>query len=202
MDYPSNSNKSKEENRQTVAPVVSEPAVVRKSRKKNKLLHMIFAQDFVDIKKGLVTEWIAPKIKDLSWSLIQAGIDTVQNAMKMMVYEDYKPVDRAKLPAERCSYSNYYPQQNRPVPTMTSEVNYDEFIYKTFGEADAVLTELKNLISRSRCATVLDLYNLSKVATSNYTLQDWGWTDLSFAEVKQSQDGYIIALPKARSLPR
>ena len=202
MDYPSNSNKSKEENRQTVAPVVSEPAVARKSRKKNKLLHMIFAQDFVDIKKGLVTEWIAPKIKDLSWSLIQAGIDTVQNAMKMMVYEDYKPVDRAKLPAERYSYSNYYPQQNRPVPTMTSEVNYDEFIYKTFGEADAVLTELKNLISRSRCATVLDLYNLSKVATSNYTLQDWGWTDLSFAEVKQSQDGYIIALPKARSLPR
>mgnify|MGYP007070083110 CR=1 FL=1 len=77
MDYPSNSNKSKEEKKQQLAPVVSDPVTVRK-KKNNKLLRMIFAQDFVDIKQGLVTEWIAPKAKDLVWSFIQAGIDTFQ----------------------------------------------------------------------------------------------------------------------------
>lgn len=204
-DYPANSNKSKEE-KQPLKPVVDKPAMVRK-KKTSKLMKLIFAQDFNDIKQGLYTEYIEPKAKDLSWSFIQAGIDLVTNAFRMMVYPDYKPVDRTKLPAERYSYTNYYtysqPYANRPAPTMTSEVNYDEFTYPTRGEAEAVLTELKNQIARCRCATVLDLYNLSNVTTSNYTLQDWGWTDLNFAEVRQSPEGgYMIALPKAKMLQR
>lgn len=206
-EYPSNSNKSKEDSKALVKPVVESPVSVRKKRN-NKLLKLIFAQDFNDIKSGLIKEYVEPKAKDLSWSFIQAGIDLVTNAFRMMVYEDYKPVDRGKLPAERYSYSNYYsypysqPYANRPAPTMASELNYDEFTYSSRGEAEAVLTELKNLIARCRCATVLDLYNLSNVSTSNYTFQDWGWTDLNFAEVRQSPQGYIIALPKAKMLPR
>jgi len=200
-NYPSNSNKSKEENKKALDAVVSKQPTVRK-KKNNKLLRMIFAQDFRDIEQGLMTQWVAPKIKDLSWSFIQAAIDTVTNAVRMMVYSDYKPVDRSKLPAERYSYSNYYQQQATPKPTMATQLDYDEFTYPTYGEADAVLTELKNQIARCRVATVLDMYNLSKVPTSNYTLQDWGWQNLDFAEVRQAEEGYIITLPKAKILPR
>ena len=203
-EYPANSNKSKDET-QPLKPVVDKPAAVRK-KKTNKFLRLIFAQDFNDIKAGLITQYLEPKAKDLSWAFIQAGIDLVTNAFRMMVYEDYKPIDRSKLPAERYSYNNYYtysqPYNNRPAPTMTSELNYDEFTYPTRGEAEAVLTELKNQIVRCRCATVLDLYNLSNVSTSNYTFQDWGWTDLNFAEIRQGPEGYMIALPKAKPLPR
>ena len=201
-EYPSNSNKSKEEAKPQLQPVVEKPAGVRKKRQ-SKLLKIFFEQDFNDIKQGLYTEYVEPKMKDLTWSFIQAGIDTVMNAMRMMVYKDYHPVDRSKIPAERYSYSNYYSSSTpRPAPTMASEVNYDEFIYATRGEAEAVLQELKNQIARCRCATVLDLYNVSNVSTSNYTLQDWGWTDLSFAEIRQNSEGYLIALPKAKLLPR
>lgn len=200
-NYPSNSNKSKEENKKALDAVVAQPATVRK-KKNNKLLRMIFAQDFRDIEQGLMTQWVAPKIKDLSWSFIQACIDTVTNAAKMMVYTDYKPVDRSKLPADRYSYSNYYSNQAAPKPTMATDISYDEFTYPTYGEAEAVLTELRNQIARCRVATVLDMYNLSKVATSNYTLQDWGWQNLDFAEVRQGEGGYIITLPKAKILPR
>ena len=214
-DYPSNSNKSKEE-RRAPDPVVSNAPAVRKKRN-NKLLRTIFAQDINDIKQELVTGYIDPKIKDLAWSIIQGTIDILTNACKMMVYKDYKPVDRAKIPAERYSYSAYYSQPvgtATPRPTMSTEINYDEFVYPDFGEADAVLTEMKNLIAgQYRCATVLDLYSLSRVSTSNYTLQNYGWTNLDFAEVRQSPDlvpdpkdptkmvrGYIIALPKAKPL--
>ena len=85
---------------------------------------------------------------------------------------------------------------------MATDISYDEFTYPTYGEAEAVLTELRNQIARCRVATVLDMYNLSKVATSNYTLQDWGWQNLDFAEVRQGEGGYIITLPKAKILPR
>lgn len=206
-DYPSNSNKSKEEE-QKVQPVVVNPVGVRNKKKKSKLLKMIFRQDFKDIKPGLVTSYVEPKVQDIAWSFIQAGIDLVTNALRMMVYEDYKPTDRAKLPADRYTYSNYYSSSvPRPAPTMTSELNYDEFTYTTKAEADVVLAELKNLIARTKAASVLDLYNLSKVSTSNYTLQNWGWTNLDFAEVKQTYDEdhrivYVINLPKAMSLGR
>ena len=207
-EYPTNSNKAKEEARK-VEPVVVNPVGVRK-KKKNKLLKMIFRQDFKDVKPGLVTDYVEPKVQDIAWSFIQAGIDLVTNALRMMVYEDYRPTDRAKLPAERYSYSNYYSSsapRPAPAPTMTDELNYDEFTYRTKGEADVVLAELKNLIQTTRAASVLDLYNLSKVTTTNYTLQNWGWTNLDFAEVKKTFDEdhrivYVINLPKASSLPR
>lgn len=209
-EYPANSNKSKEEaKQQPLKPVVNKPAEVRKKKKDNKFLRMIFAQDFKDIEQGLITDYIEPKIRDLSWEVIRTAIETVSNAFRMMVYKDYKPVPNAKLPTNTYTYNNYYSNAytTRPAPTMTSEVNYDEFTYPTRGDAEAVLTELKNQIVRCRCATVLDLYNLSNVSTSNYALQDWGWTDLGFAEIRQTlnedhQIVYIIALPKAKMLPR
>ena len=210
-EYPANSNKSKEEAKQPLKPVVDQPAKVRK-KKENKLLRLVFAQDFKDIEQGLFEGFIEPKIKDLSWSLIQAAIDTVMNAFRMMVYKDYKPAPTTKLPANTYTYNNYYSSSaaaynNKPAPSMASELSYDEFTYPTRGDAEAVLTELKNQIVRCRCATVLDLYNLSNVTTTNYTLQDWGWTDLGFAEVRQTlsddhQIVYMIAMPKAKPLQR
>ena len=205
-DYPPNSNKSKEEER-NVDPVVINPVGVRK-KKDNKFLRMIFRQDFKDIKPGLITDYVEPKVQDLAWSFIQASIDTVTNALRMMVYKDFRPTNSSRVPAERYSYSNYYSSSSpRPAPTMESEVNYDEFTYYTKSEADAVLFELKNLIARTKYASVLDLYNLSKVSTSNYTLQNWGWTNLDFAEVRQCFDEdhrtvYMIVLPKAKYIPR
>ena len=89
----------------------------------------------------------------------------------------------------------------------TESVSYDEFEYPTEKEAVDVLQGLKDLIVRCKAATVLDLYGLSKISTSNYPLQNWGWTNLDFVEVKSttSDDGrivYILTLPKAVMLPR
>lgn len=215
-EYPTNSNKSKEESREkgkNLAPVVDEPAAVRVKRKPNKFLKLIFKQDLNDIRAGLVKEYIEPKTRELSWSFIQAGIDLVTNTLRMMVYPDYKPTTTVpKLPAERYTYNNYYTSSsqayaNRAAPSMASEVSYDEFTYPTSEKAQMVLNELKNQIDACRYASVLDLYQLSKVSTSNYTLQDWGWTDLSFSEVRQTvnEEGqyvYIITLPKAKHLQR
>ena len=210
-EYPSNSNKSKSEGQppeqDKVAPVVTNPVGIKKKRN-NKFLRMIFRQDFKDVKQGIVTDYLEPTVQNLAWAFIQAGIDGITNILCMMVYEDYRPLEKNRLPAERYSYNNYYSSSSpRPAPTMTSEINYDEFTYWTRGEAEAVLNELKNLIARCKWASVLDLYNLSKVSTSNYTLQDWGWENLDFAEIHQAYDEdrrlvYTISLPKAKMIPR
>lgn len=220
-DYPANSSKSKEPQKQeenvrsNLKPVVDAPAKVWK-KKENKLLRAIFAQDLKDVLPSLLSEFVEPKIKDLSWAFIQAGIDAVTNCFRMMVYKDYRPVDRAKTTTDRYSYSSYYNSSSynnsrpKPAPVQTTsekEVNYDEFTYPTGAIAETILLEMRNQIDRCGAASVLDLYALSDVSTANYALQDWGWTNLNFAEVRQTidEDGkvvYIIALPKAKPLPR
>lgn len=203
-DYPANSAKSKQEakeNRKNLQPVVTEPVNIRPKR--NKVLRLLFKNDFQDIRKGLTEDYVYPKIQELTWAFVQACIDGVSNTLKMMIYDNYRPTTRSSTPTDRYSYSKYYGDQAvRPAPSMTTEINYDEFSYTDRGNAEAVLRELQNLIVTTKAASVLDLYNLSNVPTSNYTLQDWGWTDLSFAEVRSQGDEYIIALPKAKPLKR
>lgn len=199
-DCPSNSNKSKED-KKNLTPVVNNPVKVRK--KSNRLLRTIFARDLKDVQQEIRTGYIEPKVKDLVWQFIQAGLDIISNAFKMTIYENYKPSDKPKTPAERYSYSNYYNQAAPMRPTMTTEINYDEFIYKSKKEADDVLAGLKDLIAGEyRQATVHDMYYLSQQPTDNYTLQYYGWTNLDFAEVQQTDGGYIINLPKAKPLSR
>lgn len=211
-DYPANSAKSKQEakekEQQDLKPTI--PEGVRIKPKKSKLFRAIFKQDFQDIRKGLINDYVYPKTQELAWSFIQACIDTVTNAMKMMIFENYKPTTgTTKSTPSGYSYSGYYNSQaNKPVPTMSTEIDYDEFTYVDRGKAEEILYELRNLIATTKSASVLDLYNLSQVGTSNYTLQNWGWTDLSFAEIREQWDSdaqktvYYIALPKARPLKK
>ena len=207
-NYPSNSNKSKETvPAKKLDSVVSAPAVPRK-KKKEKFLPVIFEQDFNDIKLGLYNEWIKPKIRAYAWSLFEGMIDTVKNTIRMMMYENYKPSE-SKPANNGYSYSSIYNSNQNPTMSKPKEISYDEFQYPTYGEAERVRRGLIEQIERCKVATVLDMYQLSQVDTSNYTLQDWGWTNLDFAEIKQipeaeSPNGfvYIITMPKAKPLPR
>lgn len=205
-EYPSNSNKSKEEQK-IPAPVVNSIPTARKKKPEKKLFRMIFAQDFKDIKQGLIKDWIEPQVRNLAWNYVQFLIDTVKNGVKMMMYDNYKPTEKSNIPASNYSYSNYYkPAVVAPRPN-TESVSYDEFEYPTEKEAADVLNGLRDLIARCKAASVLDLYGLSHISTSNYTLQNWGWTNLDFVEIRTttSDDGrivYYLTLPKATMLQR
>ena len=215
-EYPSNSNKSKNEIKMRDPVVKNVPTVGKQvtteEKEKDGLLRMIFAQDFKDIKKGLIEQWIQPQVKNLAWNYIQFLIDTVKNGVKMMMYDNYRPTEKSNSPASTYTYSNYYQpsvatQSTTKHQSNTDTINYDEFEYPTEKEARDVLQELRNLIEISKAASVLDLYGFSKMSTANYALQNWGWTNLDHADVVQtvSDDGrvvYVITLPKAQMLPR
>ena len=206
-EYPPNSNKSKQENsgRKIPEAIVDIAPPVRK-KKENKYLRLLFAQDFKDIKDDLVKEYVEPKAKELFWSFIQAQIDYVTNALRMMVYKGYKPVDKSKLPAERYSYNNYYtsPSAAPRAPSMETEINYDEFKYGSEAKAKEVLNALKGLIVTNGAVSVLDLYRLSNVTTSNYAIDNYGWTNLDFVETRfvndGEQSGWVLNLPRAKPL--
>ena len=46
--------------------------------------------------------------------------------------------------------------------------------------------------------SVADMYSIAEVSNDNYTLNKWGWTDISGAKVVPvSGGGYSIKMPRA-----
>lgn len=209
MDFPSNSNKSRQDNApipQSADPLVTNPTKVRVKRPS--LFRMIFEQDFRDIKDGLLKEYIKPRVKDIAYSMFEAALNTIDNSIQMMIYENVRPGYRGSVvnKSGQVPYNKISTQSRPYSPTSVSaSYNYNEVIYVTYGEADAVLTAMKEWIASYGSVSVARYYDFSNYQGSqrSYTDNDYGWTDLSFATApKKIPEGFILELGRAKALPK
>lgn len=94
--------------------------------------------------------------------------------------------------------------KDRPKPNLTETAYFpDPIIYDTKGDAETVLHELKNRLEAYPYVTVYDVYKLSGIKTSNWTMHNcvYCWDSLDGATVKRSSDGkYYIDLPGAKPI--
>lgn len=77
--------------------------------------------------------------------------------------------------------------------------NFDEIVLETRGEAEEVLSHLVDLTLDYGMASVADLYDLVDIP-SNFTDNNFGWTDLRNASVSRVRGGYLINLPRVQAL--
>lgn len=60
-----------------------------------------------------------------------------------------------------------------------------------------VLTGMQDVLDQVHFVTIQDMITIAKKTTTNYTLGDWGWNDLSRAMVRRAGNGmYYIDLPR------
>lgn len=209
MEYPSNSNKDKQNNLPaptSAEPVVANPTKIR--QKRPSLFRMIFEQDFKDIKDGLIKEYIKPRLKDIAYGIFESALNTVDNSIQMMIYENVRPGYHSNTvgrPAQT-PYNKISTQARTVSPTtVTSSYNYNEILYTSYGEADAVLTTMKEWIQDYGAVSVARYYDFSNYHGSqrSYTDNDYGWYDLSgVIQPKKIPEGFIIELGRAKALPK
>lgn len=77
--------------------------------------------------------------------------------------------------------------------------DFDRFIFTSKGEAEDVLAHLVDMTIEYGEATVRSFYELSNLE-SDYTDDNYGWTNLRDAYVDRTRDGYVIAFPPTRPL--
>lgn len=188
-EYPSNSHKSKENNDISsikIDPVVKAPAKTKKRSKLWKLADMFVPDDVKDIRSYIEEDVIVPAIKK--------GIQESVNAF-LYGKGGAKSKD-SSLSAHRVSYRSYYdePERRSPVP---SRGGYDmnDIIFEDRGDAEQVLDSLYDLLHRYKLVTVATLCELSNVKSTSEDY-NYGWTDLSRAEVIRVYNGYTIRLPR------
>lgn len=197
-NYRPNSHKYKTEQRENEAEQKRVEKVVTgavKTKKKNeirKLADVFIAEDARNVKSYVLIDILVPAIK-------KAVSDIVTNGIDMILYGGSNPNGK-KAGSSKISYTNYYDRRDdhhRPSSATTrARFDYDDIIFSSRGEAEAVREEMNNVIERYGFVTVADMYDMAELSQP-YTSNKYGWTSIRTAEVVRVRDGYILKLPKA-----
>lgn len=192
--YQSNSHKSKElvneaqpatDEKRKVEKVVTGTVRTKKKSGFGKVFKNIVSEDARDIKTYLVSDIIVPTIKK-----------TISDTVDMILFGGSR---KNRSTASRVSYRSYYddPRDTRDSRPLASSIsyNYDDIVVDSRGDAEAVLSQMNDILDTYKIVSVADLYDLVGL-TGNYTDNKYGWTNLSSAEVVRVRDGYKIDLPR------
>ena len=197
MGYPSNSHKSKEENRslarteeKRVEKVVKGAVKTKKKGGVSKLADIFINEDVSNVKSYILMDVLIPATKKAISDIITNGIDMIL----------YGGNGRGGRPSGgRSSYVNYssYSRDERPRDSRhNTRFDYDDIIFQTRGEAIEVRDQMEDLIAHFGHVTVADLYDMADL-TAPYTANKYGWMNVRNVEPVRVRDGYILKLPRA-----
>lgn len=196
---PSNSHKSKEQERQQyskpekkIEPVVSGKATVKKKSGIVRLADVFLPEDVSSVKEYILVDVIIPKIKNMLHDIGSEAWDS---------FWGISGRSGSRGTASKVSYVSYdqYSQDKHPETPRRSGVNYEEIVFPTRGDAESVYDRMAELCDTFNAVSVADMYELADVPNDNYTLNKYGWTSMEGAQViRLSGGGFSIKMPKAR----
>ena len=126
--------------------------------------------------------------------------DTVSETIHMLLYNG-ESSRRNQNNATRIAYGGFY---GKPVQTTGSRtrsaLDYDDILFDTRGDAEAVLTQMEEIIARYQFCSVADYFDLAGL-NAPYTSSKYGWTSVRNADIIRAREGgYVIKLPRAMPL--
>lgn len=198
-EYKPNSHKYRESQQQTAATeekrvekVVKGAVKTKKKGEVRKLAEVFVPGDVKNVKSYVVMDVLVPAIK-------KAISDIVTNGIDMILYGETGR-SRKRSSSDYVSYSRYSDSKRDDRHTSREATrprfDYDDIIYESRGEAEAVLEQMLDVIDRYKFITVGDMYDMAGLPQP-YTSNKYGWTSLRTAETVRTRDGYTIKLPKA-----
>lgn len=198
-DYKPNSyrykqQKAAEADRPKIEKVVKGTVKTRKKNEIQKLANIFIAEDVGSVGSYIFSEVVVPTIK-------KTIVDVVS-----MIFLGETSRGHAKSTRERVSYTDYSRQGERRSSDRGAErvnFNYDDLVFESRGEVEAVLDQMQNVIDQYGFVRVADLYDMVEL-TAPYTSNRYGWTNIRSAEPVRLMDGsgYVIKLPKAMPFER
>ena len=196
VDYPANSNKSKQppEEKKRPEKVATGTVVTRRRPWYDRAIHTVFSGDNDTLTSYIVMEVLVPALRNLLY-------DTVSQGAERALYGESR-----RSSGSRAGYTNYTAASSvrgaaRPALSRQARVthDFDDIVLQTRPEADEVLDALREMIELYNQASVADLYDLVGI-TTDFTDNAWGWTDLRTATVRPIRGGYLLNLPRTRPL--
>lgn len=198
-EYQSNSNKARDGSPEPVksnklGPVVSGHAELQKKQ----VLGGVISSDLKSVGSFLFSDVLIPSFRNILRDIIVNGTDMLLYG-KTGVTKRNGASSKISYGGSSVSYSSYYNKSyDEPVRAGSNSVgvDYDNVVFETRGDAEAVKVTMEELLDQYGMVSVSDFYELAEIPTSNYTLNNYGWTSLRGTQVIACRDGFILKLPK------
>lgn len=214
QDFPANSQKAKARpdappptERPKVERVTSATAEQRKRGLGRKFKETFVAGSLRDTAENVVIDTVVPAVRDMVYDAFEASIQS-------LIYGgSNRPRGRGPAPS---SYSgapriNYQGMSTRP-PTTAPPSNrmlsrrsrtrqdFAEIIIESRREADEVIEQMYEFLSRFGVVYLADLYALTGIPSSHVDYK-WGWTSLQGSKVTKMRDGrFLLDIPEPEEL--
>lgn len=208
MDFPANSRKASEtEAREKLKPVTSAEAVRRKQGLGRRFKETFFVGTGKDAIGFMIEDVVVPTIRDMFREAMQGGIDR-------LIYGDSRRPHRTSRsawtnPSVGQPQVNYQgmstsAQTQSPPRTLSrrsrARHDFDDLVIPSAQEANEVIDQMFDVLSRYGSVSVADLYELTGIQSS-HTDMKWGWTNLRGAKaVRLRQGGFLLDLPAPEAL--
>lgn len=203
MEYPSNSNKQKTEQKQQQSEVPEKrkavvKATVRKKTGIARFVDSLISKDIKDMKTYLMDEVVKPTIRNTISDSIGGVLNIVQDSINTALYgENGARVNRKRSsnPSYMVPYDRISTRTNNRNSNVDDPFHLDDLVFTSRGDAELVLRDMQEDIRRFGSVTVLTLFDLAD-QDAPYTGRKYGWKNLNGVRVRSVHDGYIIDLPR------
>lgn len=207
-DFKPNSFKYKEEQKKTseepkpvaAQKVVQGPVTIKKPTGIKRIFRMLLAEDLPKVKEYVLQDVLIPSAK-------KAIDDIVTNTSSILLYGSSGRNKKTTSPfGTKVSYYNDYTSYSKPGNTTTVKpvdrtgFDFDQYVFNNRGDAEAVLEQLFDMLSRYGLVRVSNFYEAIGEKSNNYCIYNYGWTNLNAAKVARVPSGYIIELPRPYAL--
>ncbi|MBR5780391.1 MAG: hypothetical protein IKY27_00210 [Bacteroidales bacterium] len=175
-------NKPAEE-RKKVEKVVS--GKVKKKKAGPKLRDLFVPEDITDVRAFLIGDILIPAFKNMLLDTAEEFLDGGGSRRR-----------KKRSRADQVSYRSYYRKEDeRDSRRSRTSYNYDEVYFDSRGDAEVVLIRMEEILDEYGQVRIADYYDLVGIS-GEYTDNNYGWTDLKYADVERTRDGFTIKLPR------
>lgn len=199
--FPPNSVKSKapQPEEKKIERVTTTDPTRRKKGLGKQFQNTFFGGDFKTASQYVIFGVLIPAAKE---ALVEAGSAGFE---KLIFGDKRRGGPRSGSPLGHVAYNRMglqaQPQVSRPALSQRGRAqhDFDEIVLESRQEAEAVLDQLYDLLSKYDEVTVSDLYELSGIK-SNHVDKQWGWSNLKGSGVSRVRGGYLLDLPEPTHL--
>lgn len=198
-EYQPNSHRSRE--LQTTEPAqekkiekVVNGKVKTRDNKGRKFADIFISEDASNVKSYIFEDVLIPTVKKVISEIVSNSVDII-------LYGGSGKDGSGRRSENRVSYRSYYDdrrddRRDTDRYNPRSRFEYEDIVFNTRGEAEAVRRQMIDVIDQYGLVTVADMYDMAGL-TVPYTGNSYGWTNIRSAEPVRVHDGYILRLPKA-----
>lgn len=190
--FKSNSYMSKDKKKKEAQSVVEHQAQIQSQTKVNRLKNVIFDGSIRSLRRTLISDVILPSVKEL---IFEAG----SKGLEMALYGDGAPSKTKKTTSYSSISTNN--KTKRTQSTKNKMSDFREVTFATRTDAVNVLKEMQDYLREYSSVSVMDFYQFSNITGFDFMDDEYGWFDLSDAEISRVRGGgFRIELPRPTPL--